>query len=183
MYTPTRRLIAEEAVALLQTGQPLTDCYISGELALAPGETWEQQVVLENCVVERFYCPCTSFSKGVELRNCRFQQCQFTFSYFLGGLIVDACYFDSYLDFQAGGHNQLGNPVRITNSRFASFVNFFDCWYESAVVITDNDFLGGTNLLGAPFNIPVTFNMPPVLARNSGQLDAADEGPTSSFNG
>jgi len=183
MPSPSHRLTAAEALDLLRAGQPISDCYISGELSLASDDTWDQRVLLENCIVERFYCPCTSFSKGVELRDCHFKDCQFTFSYFLGGLTIDACCFDSYLDFQAGGHNQLGNPVRIANSQFAGFVNFFDCWYESAVVITDNHFLGGTNLLGAPFSIPVTFDVPLRLAGNSGQLDLNDEGPTHLPNG
>lgn len=183
MPTPPYSLTAEKAVALLRDGQRLSECYIRGDLALPPGEDWSQKVVFEHCVVENFSCLSISFGKAVELRNCHFHKCQFTFSYFLGGLAIEACYFDSYLNFQASGHNQLGEPVRITDSQFAGFVNFFDCQYESAVLITGNEFMGGTNLLGKPRNIPVTFDVAPQLARNSGQLDATDEGPTHLPNG
>ena len=164
---------------MLRSGYPLVDCYVGGELALPPGETWDQEVVFTNCIVENFACLSVNFNKPVELRNCRFNNCQFTFSYFLSGLTIDTCYFDSYLDFQAGGHNQGGKPVRIINSRFSAFVNFFDCQYESAVIITDNHFLGGTNLLGKPHIIPVTFGAVSLLARNSGQLavDGEDLAP------
>jgi hypothetical protein len=180
---PSHRISAEEAIALLRAGQPLQGCGIRGKLELPPGETWPQEIRLENCVVEHLGCLSVNFSKPVELLNCRFASCQFTFSYFLGGLTIDSCYFDDYLDFQAGGHNQGGAPVRIVNSRFAAFVNFFDCQYESAVIITDNHFLGGTNLLGKPHNIPVTFEVTPLLARNSGQLDVDGEDLAQHFDG
>jgi len=132
-------------------------------------------VTLENCVIDDFVCLSVDFSKPVKLLNCHFGNCQFTFSYFLSGLTIDTCYFADYLDFQAGGHNQAGEPVRIVNSQFAAFVNFFDCSYESAVIITDNHFLGGTNLLGKPHAIPVTFAVAPLLARNRGRLDVDGE--------
>lgn len=170
MPSPSQRLSSEKATGLLRSGQPLVGHYIGGELALPLGETWDQEVVFDNCIVENFTCLSVNFNKPVKLRNCRFGNCQFTFSYFLGGLTIDTCYFDDYLDFQAGGHNQGGEPVRIVNSRFSAFVNFFDCQYESAVIITDNHFLGGTNLLGKPHNITVTFAVAPLLARNRGQL-------------
>lgn len=179
MPAPSHRLSSEKATDLLRSGQPLVDYYIGGELALPLGENWDQKIVFDNCVVESLACLSVNFSKPVALRNCRFNSCQFTFSYFLGGLTIDTCCFDTYLDFQAGGHNQGGKPVRIVNSRFSAFVNFFDCQYESAVIITDNHFLAGTNLLGRPHTIPVTFAVAPLLARNSGQLavDGEDLAP------
>jgi hypothetical protein len=183
MPSPNHSISIEKATDLLRSGQPLVDCYIGGELTLPPGETWDQEVVFENCVVENFSCLSISFGKPVELRNCLFNNCQFTFSYFLGGLSIDTCCFDSYLDFQAGGHNQGGKPIRIVNSQFSAFVNFFDCWYESAVIITDNHFPGGTNLLGKPHNIAVTFDVAPLLARNSGQLAVDGEHLSPHLNG
>ena len=36
---------------------------------------------------------------------------------------------------------------------------FFDCWYKDKFIATKNNFLNGTNLLGKPHNIPVTFNV------------------------
>lgn len=181
--SPSHRISAEDALAQLRSGQPLRGYSISGNLELPPSETWPQEICLENCLVENLACLSVDFSKLVKLLNCRFANCQFTFSYFLGGLTIDSCYFDDYLDFQAGGHNQGGEPVRIVNSRFAAFVNFFDCQYESAVIITDNHFSGGTNLLGKPHNIPVTFEVAPLLARNSGQLAADNEGLTQHSDG
>lgn len=100
----------------------------------------------------------------------------FVFTYFLGGLTIDNCIFYNYLDFQAGGHNKIGNPVIIINNDFKDFVNFFDCWYENEVTISNNKFHKGTNLLGQPFNIPVTFDKNPIVISNIGQLDLDTEG-------
>ena len=78
-------------------------------------------------------------------------------------------------DFQAGGHNKNGNPVIILNNNFKGFVNFFDCWYENEVTICNNNFLKGTNILGKPNNISVTFYKKPIIKDNIGQLDLDNE--------
>jgi hypothetical protein len=116
------------------------------------------------------------FGKPVRFINCHFEECKFVFTYFLGGLTIDNCKFDDYLDFQAGGHNIAGKLITIANNQFSGFVNFFDCWYESEVIIKNNCFLQGTNLLGKPLNIPVTFDVEPVIENNQGQLDIDTEG-------
>ena len=130
-----------------------------------------QPVVFENCSVEHFSGSATEFLKPVSFINCHFKKCQFVFTYFLGGLTIDHCIFDNYLDFQAGGHNKTGNPVNITNNEFKEFVNFFDCWYEYEVTISYNNFQKGTNLLGKPYAIPVTFEKPAIIKENIGQID------------
>ncbi|RYU84421.1 hypothetical protein [Hymenobacter persicinus] len=84
---------------------------------------------------------------------------------------------ESYLDFQAGGHNQPGCPVWLRGNVFQGFVNFFDCWYQAEVTIEDNAFCRDTNLLGAPMDIPVTFECSPLIRNNSGVLDRNTEDP------
>ncbi|MGI4875508.1 MAG: hypothetical protein ACRYFX_30505 [Janthinobacterium lividum] len=174
---PTHNLTAARAADLLQQGLPVSDSYIGGALKLEGVETWDKEVLLENCIVENFSGSASQFTKAVRLVNCHFKSCQFVFTYFLGGLEITGCSFDNCLDFQAGGHNKAGQPVRITYSRFTGFVNFFDCWYESAVTIAHNDFQQGTNLLGKPHNIPVTFDFKPTIRDNKGRLDFDNEGP------
>lgn len=160
----------------------MVDGYIGGEIKIETTENWEKEVVFENCVIEYFSGSVTPFEKPVRLINCHFKKCQFVFAYFLGGLTIDNCVFDDYLDFQAGGHNKVGKLVIITNNQFSGFVNFFDCWYESEVIVRDNNFLSGTNLLGRPFNIPVTFDVAPVIENNQGQLDLDTEGKEVELN-
>jgi len=155
------------------------DFYVEGELKVETTEAWDKEVVVENCVIEYFSGSVTLFEKPLRMVNCHFKKCQFVFTYFLDGLTIDNCTFDNYLDFQAGGHNKIGNPIAITNNVFKDFVNFFDCWYEDEVTITNNLFQRGTNLLGKPHNIPVTFDKEPFVKDNYGQLDLDNEGLTN----
>lgn len=173
---PKHNISSAQAANLLRDGLPLVDCYISGEVNIETTETWDKEVVFENCISECFTGNSVHFGKPVRFINCHFEECQFVFTYFLGGLTIDNCKFDDYLDFQAGGHNIAGKPVIIINNQFSGFVNFFDCWYESEVIIKNNCFLQGTNLLGKPENIPVTFDVEPVIENNQGQLDIDTEG-------
>ncbi|NQX81964.1 MAG: hypothetical protein HRT66_08225 [Flavobacteriaceae bacterium] len=173
--TPKHNISIERATDLLKDGQPLSDAYVSGELKIETDESWDKEVVIENCVIEYFSGSATQFKKPVIFINCQFKKCQFVFTYFLGGLTIDNCIFDNYLDFQAGGHNKIGCPVNITNNNFKSFVNFFDCWYENEVTICGNKFEKGTNLFGKPHNISVTFDKEPIVKDNTGRLDIDSE--------
>ncbi len=173
---PTHNISMERAMDLLKDGRPLIDFYIEGDLRIETNDTWDKEVLFENCIVENFSGSITSFDKPVRLVSCHFKGCQFIFTYFLGGLTIDNCIFDSYLDFQAGGHNKKGYPVIITNNNFKDFVNFADCWYENEVTISNNNFVKGTNFLGKPLNIPVTFDIKPIIKDNIGQVDLDNEG-------
>ncbi len=145
-------------------------------VALETADSWKKKVLFENCFIESFSAIGQRFEKQVTLKNCHFRECQFTFAYFFGGLIIDNCTFQNCLDFQAGGHNKTGNPIKMTNNNFGGFMNFFDCWYENEVEIMNNKFHKGTNLLGIVHGILVSFDIEPVIKDNVGQLDFDNEG-------
>ncbi|UOK42168.1 MULTISPECIES: hypothetical protein [Flavobacterium] len=175
---PKHNITTERATDLLKDGEPIIDFYIEGEVVIEGLDNWEKEVVFENCIIKHFSGN-IQFEKPVKLINCHFQKCEFFGAYFFGGLTIDNCTFDDYLDFCAGGHNKTGNPVIITNSNFKGFVNFFDCWYENEVIISNNKFHKGTNLLGKVHNIPVTFEIEPTIKENIGALDIDNEGRES----
>ncbi|MEM6260963.1 MAG: hypothetical protein AAGI38_00540, partial [Bacteroidota bacterium] len=137
---------------------------------------WGKKLAIKNCELDLLSCVSVTFKKTVKLVNSHFHDCHFTFSYFLKGLKIDQCTFDDYLDFQAGGHNKEGCTITLNNNHFNGFVNFFDCWYESDVLIKGNNFTKGTNLLGKPNNIPVSFDKRLIMANNIGKLDFDTEG-------
>lgn len=176
MTQPEYNTTTERATNLLKDGQPLIDVYIDGKLTIETTENWNKEVVFENCIVDYFSGSVTHFEKPVKLINCHFKKCQFISTYFLGGLLIDHCTFDDYLDFQTGGHNKTGSSIIMTNNDFKGFVNFFDCWYENEVIIRNNTFHQGTNLIGKPHNIPVTFDKEPIIKDNFGQLNLDNEG-------
>ena len=173
---PKHNMSVDRATDLLNDGLPLIDCYIDGEIKIETDETWNKEVIIENCIIEYLSGNVTQFDKPVKLINSHFKKCQFMFTYFLGGLTVNNCTFDNYLNFEAGGHNKKNKPITIINNDFLGFVNFFDCWYENEVTICNNNFQRGTNLLGKPHNIPVTFDIEPINKDNIGQLNLDAEG-------
>jgi hypothetical protein len=176
---PKHNITMERATDLLKDGRPLTDIYLAGELKINTNDIWDNEVVFENCIVECFSGTLTIFNKPVRLTHSHFNNCQFLATYFLSGLTIDNCTFDNYLDFQSGGHNKAGKPIILTNNNFTGFVNFFDCWYEGEVTISNNKFLKGTNLLGKPNDIPVSFDIEPIIRNNVGQLELDNEGEIS----
>ncbi|KAA9338709.1 hypothetical protein F0P96_07765 [Hymenobacter busanensis] len=186
MTTPLPSLTpitADEALQKIQALEPLRGYHVQGALDLANLATdhytyFSYPLVIEHCRIDEISgSGGFAFEQPVTLRQAHFAKASFIFAYFLKGLDIEGCTFDSYLDFQAGGHNKPGCPVRLVGNAFKGFVNFFDCQYEAEVQIENNDFQEGTNLLGAPFNIPVTFDVPLVQTNNRGKLDHNHEGP------
>jgi len=170
---PKKVISAERAIALLRVGTPLEDCYVKGVLEIIGKDDWSKPIHISHCLLEGLVCSVTQFVETVSFSNTYFQKCELIFSCFLRGLIIENCTFDSSLDLQAGGHNEIEYPVRIWNNTFLGFVNFFDCWYTGKVSICRNDFVKGTNI--ASKNQLITFDFLPELLDNSGRLDIEAE--------
>lgn len=164
---------ANEAKKNLISGAPLRDLSITGLLIIEPDEPWEKVVIIENCIIENFNCIMVVFKKQVTIRNSHVKAASFHFCYFTGGLIIENCVFDEYLDFNAGGHNLKGNLVTFNNNHFFGFVNFFDCWYNGEIVVKNNVFEKGTNILSK--NLCVSFDIPIIIHDNLGELDIESE--------
>jgi hypothetical protein len=174
MQLVSKQLIsAEQAIALLRAGAPLENCYVKGVMEIVGADNWSEVIRISHCSIEGFVGSVTQFSKPVILIDTYFQKCEFAFAYFLEGLTIESCIFENYLDFQAGGHNLVGYPVKIRNNTFLDFVNFFDCWYTGAVSICKNDFARGTNI-SSQMQL-ITFNFLPDLFDNTGRLDIEAE--------
>jgi len=60
-------------------------------------------------------------------------------------------------------------------------VNFFDCWFKSGVIVSNNDFKKGTNLLGNKDEVyRVQFDIEPVVENNTGSINLDGEGGENS---
>jgi hypothetical protein len=165
---------SDDAISKLSNGEKLNNYNIVGEINFEGYDTFNIFLVMENCTIENFSLSCSNVVKHVNFIGCEFLNCKFIFTYFTGGLTIINCKFKSYLDFQAGGHNK--QPIRIEKNIFHGFVNFFDCIYENTVTIIDNEFKHGSNLLGSPYNISVTFAIEPEILNNEGELNLGHEG-------
>jgi len=157
-------LPAATALQMLRAGESLRNYHIVGRLELQKLATDDVYcpcpITLEHCQLNYMQGVMLQYQGPVILRHCHFNRADFAFAYFLQGLLIEDCVFEGYLDFQAGGHNKSGFPVRLLRNTFQGFVNFFDCWYEAEVQIEHNDFQGETNLLSFSVNY-MEFNVPP----------------------
>jgi len=169
----TQKITGENAFELLDMGKPIKDCYVDGKVELVISGSWDKPVTIENCIVENFAGNVTQFEKPVRFSNTHFKNCAFLYSYFIGGLVIQNCTFESYLDFQAGGHNKPTNEIIIENSDFNDFVNFFDCWFQGPISIIGNKFHKGTNI-GSQKQL-ITFDFPPTIKDNVGEINVEAE--------
>lgn len=78
-----------------------------------------------------------------------------------------------YLDFNAGGHNSKGNFIIINGNNFRGFVNFFDCWFNGEIEVSNNVFEKGTNILSK--TLWVSFDVPIAVHNNVGDLSIESE--------
>ena len=170
---PQYNVSSNQAKYLINVGLPLIDTYVNGKILIEGNRSWKKEVVIQNCIIDCFEGNVTTFEKPVKFINTHFKDCSFIFSFFLQGFTIENCVFDKYLDFQAGGHNEIGHPIIIKNNSFLDFVNFFDCWYKGEVYIENNNFQKGTNIQS--LEQYVTFDVPPIISGNIGSTSIESE--------
>jgi hypothetical protein len=177
MEVPLNIISSESAIELITHGGVLRNCHIKGKLDLNEMEKkLGLDLLFENCSFENFNSIAIEFNHPIRFVGCRFYACSFYANYFIRGLNIENCVFESHLEFQAGGHN-INGTLSIANSKFNGFVNFCDCWYQGNVVVVNNDFVKGTNLLGNK-NAPckIQFDAEPFIENNIGKIDMDGEG-------
>jgi hypothetical protein len=167
------KITGQKATELIKNGAPLIDKEVEGEIDLIAVDDWEKNIVIDNCIIDILNCTSTEFQRPVILTNTHFKDCKFLYSYFLEGLVLKNCRFDSYLDFQAGGHNNVEHSIIIENNTFLHFVSFWDCWYKGKVSVCNNNFVKGTNIESRKQMI--TFDIPPKISNNIGQTNIEAE--------
>jgi len=172
-----KQISSEQAFEMIAAGKTLKDMHVTGVFTCPNIDAFEYVFTAEDCIFEYVYAQNCHFVKPITLKDCIVFKCEFDCAYFLGGLSLDNCVFENYLDFQSGGHNKNGHPFSMIHNTFKGFVNFFDCWYESAVIIKNNDFQKGSNLLGLhATGLKTQFDIEPLIENNKGRLDLSDEG-------
>ncbi len=173
---PSPVISPREALKRLGRDGVLLDVRVSGPLdlrSICDGDRMVRALRFERVALAGISAACVQFARPVDFRDCTIEDADFFAAYFLGGLLISSCRFAGPCNFECGGHNQGGSVVRIADTVFEEFVNFFDCWYEGPVEVHRCSFRGGTNLLGnkgEPF--VVQFDAPPSLVGNAGTIDA-----------
>jgi len=167
-------ITSKEALKILDSTLPLMNSTVEGVIELPAGEDWSKPFTIENCTIQKLNCIMVQFHNRVTIKNSYLRHASFNFSYFLGGLTIEGCVFDEYLDFEAGGHNSVGNKIIISDNQFNGFVNFFDCWFTGEISFYNNTFGSGTNILSKEQLI--SFDIPVLIENNVGNLGIESEG-------
>lgn len=176
MHSMRKPLSTPDALELIRQGQTIFGFDLVGPFDLSPlaiDDKIHQTIRIENCVLNGIQASCMHFISHLSFHGCIVQTSwiQFFATYFLGGLSITDCSFETEVNFECGGHNQNGSTFAIEGTRFTKFVSFSDSWYEGPVMIRNCQFLEGSNLLGnldQPYI--VRFDVPPVIEGNEGQL-------------
>ncbi len=171
-------ITANDALKLLADGKPLADVRLDERLELrrlADGDSYNHPLTITRCTLTAFDGTCCMFTQPVVLNEVVVEnEASFYGSYFFAGLHIKGSAFSCALSFLAGGHNRDGAEFRLEDSRWAGFVEFFDCWFEGPVRIQGCTFEKGTDLLGnigQPFE--VQFDVRPMIENNIGQMDVS----------
>jgi hypothetical protein len=171
-------ITAEEAITLIANNKLLTNCHIEGRLNLNKINNGQVNgLVLDNCYVEDLASAGVQFANPVKFTKTQICKSVFHGAYFLEGLIMDDCIFEFYLDFEVSGHNSPGTSFVINNCVLHGFVNFLDAWFQGDVLVTNNSFKKGTNLLGNKGTpLEASFDFKPTISNNSGRIDEDGDG-------
>ncbi len=172
-----REVSGTEAREMVLSDMHLKNLVIRGSFEMSASQAdnweWQKEIVIENCIVEDLQIPMFHAAKPVVFLNSDFKKIDLYAPYFLSGLLVKNCLFETVVDFQSGGHNKNGTEFRLEGNVFKEFVNFFDDWFEGPVVVKDNKFEKGTNLLST--TQMVTFDVAPEISGNSGEINIEGE--------
>ena len=129
----------------------LVDCIIN-TIDLIGTFEMRTELVIENCII-----------KNLQIHSC----------WFKNGFILKKSIIENYVDYQMGGHND--KPIIFQMNMFVEFVNFFDCQFDNLIVLQENHFIKGTNLLGNKGQgFENKFVSGWVTERNIGRIDLED---------
>ncbi|AEA45692.1 hypothetical protein [Fluviicola taffensis] len=140
------------------------------------------ELIFENCNIHSIGDSIKLYSKKISFIDCEIGSIWFQGTHFIGGLELKNCSVSNYSYLQAIGHNLAPNEFIIDNCVFNDYVDFFDCYFEGPVQITNNDFRQGTNIgiyLQRPFGILADINYK--IENNKGDIFKDDENDPGSI--
>ncbi|MCD7935628.1 MAG: hypothetical protein LUG98_02075 [Tannerellaceae bacterium] len=106
----------------------------------------------------------------VEIRNCVIENLYLFNGWFPEGFVFEGNIVKNWVLCEIGPHNK--KPFIMRNNIFHGFFHFFDCVFSGEVLIENNIFMQGSDLLGNQQTSTKTlFQVLPVIRNNQGRLD------------
>ena len=123
------------------------------------------KIEIKNTVIDTIDFRYSIFKEPVSLDNCLISNLLIHSSFFTKGLHINNCIIKEKIQFEMGGHNSC--PIVIQNSIFCDLFVFFDCIFDSQLIIKNNIFIKGSTL----FNNSNTFAVEPDICENIGTME------------
>ena len=137
------------------------------------------ELIFKNCKIGNIGDTIKVYTKKISFIACELGNIWFYGTCFSGGLEMKNCSIKDYCYFNAIGYNLDPNAFIIDSCVFNDFADFFDCYFEGPVKITNNDFRHGTNIgiyLKPPFGIKDSIEF--IIENNRGDISRyADNDP------
>lgn len=104
-----------------------------------------EDIKISNSIIEEVDFVSSVFLKKIHICNCIIGKFKIHSCWFRGGLSFVDNIVLSDVDYQMGGHNAA--DFVLERNIFNGFFSFFDCQFEGDVVVKDNIFKRGSDLL------------------------------------
>lgn len=134
-------------------------------------------IIFDKCILDNVSFEILEQGKKIVIMNSIINHLDIHGTWFFNGFELLNSNIIQYVDYQMGGHNLMSEKIIIKNNVFSEFFNFFDCIFYGPVIIENNIFLKGTNILG---NLQASwvnkFDIAPIVLNNIGKIDYDGEG-------
>ena len=126
--------------------------------------------IIENCIIDHIDFCSVAFMEDVTIQKCVINKIELLSTIFEKGFHLDNNVILGEFTFEAGGHNK--EPISISGNVFHGFCHVFDCVFNAPMIVRNNIFVKGTDLLtkeGKGFDNCFAGGLS--IANNLGRLD------------
>lgn len=102
-------------------------------------------ITIDKCIIDHIDFCSLCFSEEVVIRGCVIHKIDMLSTFFEKGLRFENNVIMGDAIFEAGGHNAA--PISFSGNVFHGFFHVFDCVFDAPLIVRDNIFLKGTDLL------------------------------------
>jgi hypothetical protein len=129
-------------------------------------------ILIQDSVIPILDISNTLFTQKVRILNSKIDSIEGYSCYFTAGFELINCEISGTVDFSYGGHTEDETIFLIKNCIFHKSVTFCDSYFDGFVIIEDNDFKNGTDLLFTGHSpTTVDFRKGHRISGNIGELD------------